>query len=66
MRIVINGEEKDSQGAASVAELVDKYRLPRQSVLIEHNGVALHPREWAERSLADGDRIEMLRVVAGG
>jgi len=34
--------------------------------LIEHNGLALHRHEWPERSLGEGDRIELIRVVAGG
>ncbi|HST29536.1 MAG TPA: sulfur carrier protein ThiS [Chthoniobacterales bacterium] len=66
MRILINGEGSDTQGAANVAELVERYRLLPQSILIEHNGTALHPREWRQRTLADGDRIEIVRVVAGG
>jgi len=34
--------------------------------LIEHNGVALRRREWMKRTLNEGDRIEILRVAAGG
>jgi thiamine biosynthesis protein ThiS len=33
---------------------------------VEHNGLALHSREWPERRLTEGDRIEFIRVVAGG
>ena len=66
MRILVNGEEADTQGAVNVAELAERYRISPQSVLIEHNGTALHQREWRLRSLADGDRIEIVRVVAGG
>ena len=66
MRIVLNGEEADTKGAGDVAELVDRYHMPPQAVLIEHNGVALHRREWSERILAEGDRVEIIRVVAGG
>ncbi|HJT45306.1 MAG TPA: sulfur carrier protein ThiS [Chthoniobacterales bacterium] len=66
MRILVNGEEADTRGAGNVAELVDRFQMSPQSILIEHNGVALHPREWSQRSLAEGDRIEIVRVVAGG
>ncbi len=66
MRIYLNGEEAEIQGAGNVAELVDRYQMSRQAVLVEHNGVALHRREWEQRILADGDRIEVIRVVAGG
>lgn len=66
MRISLNGEATDSRGAKTVDDLVQLIGLPPQNVLIEHNGLALHRREWSERSLADGDRIEIVRVVAGG
>lgn len=66
MRIYLNGEEAEIQGAGNVADLVDRYQMSPQAVLVEHNGVALHRREWEQRILADGDRIEVIRVVAGG
>ena len=66
MTISLNGEKTDARGAATVAELVAAYQVSPQSVLIEHNGFALHRREWPERALNEGDRIEMVRVVAGG
>ena len=66
MNILINGENADARGAQTVQELVDRFELPSQTVLIEHNGLALHRREWRNRGLAEGDRIEVLRVVAGG
>ena len=66
MRISLNGQEVDAQGARTVAELVGRFEWPPETVLIEHNGVALHRREWEKRALADGDQIEVVRVVAGG
>jgi thiamine biosynthesis protein ThiS len=66
MTISLNGEIADARGAATVAELVERYQLSPQSVLIEHNGLALHRQEWSRRSLAEGDRVEFIRVVAGG
>ena len=66
MRVSINGEDADARGAQNVAELIDRYEMPPQSVLVEHNGVALHRREWRQRALAEGDWIEIIRVVAGG
>ena len=65
MTISLNGESVDTREAKTIAELIDRYRLP-QSILVEHNGLAVHQHEWSERSLAEGDRIEFIRVVAGG
>lgn len=66
MSVWLNGERADSRGAQTVAELAERYGLPANSILIEHNGIALHRREWAERAVAEDDRIEFIRVVAGG
>jgi thiamine biosynthesis protein ThiS len=66
MTISLNGERADTRGAATVEDLVARYELSPQSVLIEHNGLALHRHEWPQRTLAEGDRLEFIRVVAGG
>jgi len=62
----LNGERAETRGAETISELAERYDLEPNSVLIEHNGVALHRREWSERRVADDDRIEFIRVVAGG
>jgi sulfur carrier protein len=66
MTISLNGELVDARAAKTIAQLIDRYQLPPQSILVEHNGLAVHRHEWAERSLAEGDRVELIRVVAGG
>ena len=48
MKISVNGEGVDA-GAATVAELVERYQLAPQTVLIEHNGVPVPRREWPSR-----------------
>jgi len=54
MTISLNGESVDSREARTIAELIDRYQLPP------------HRHEWAERPLSEGDRVEFIRVVAGG
>ena len=66
MKISLNGETVDARGAEDIAQLVDRFQLAPQTILIEHNGVALHRHEWTEHPLHDGDQVEFLRVVAGG
>jgi sulfur carrier protein len=65
MTISLNGETVDAREAKTIAELIDRYQLP-QSILVEHNGLAVHRHEWPDRPLAQGDHIEFIRVVAGG
>ncbi|CAN5634179.1 hypothetical protein BH18VER1_BH18VER1_01110 [soil metagenome] len=66
MTIWLNGERSETRGAGTVAELAERYGLHPNSILVEHNGLALHQREWTQRELNESDRIEFIRVVAGG
>ena len=66
MSVWLNGERADARGARTVAELAERYGLQPHTILIEHNGVALHQREWTDRALSEDDRLEFIRVVAGG
>src|SRR5262249_24037176 len=62
----LNGETAAARAAKTIAELIESYELLPQSILVEHNGLAVHRYEWPERRLAEGDHIEFVRVVAGG
>ena len=66
VKISLNGETTDARDAKTIAELIERYELPPQSILVEHNGLAVHRREWSERALVEGDRVEFIRVSAGG
>jgi thiamine biosynthesis protein ThiS len=66
MRIFLNGESVDAHRIKTIADLIGHYQLPPQSVVVEHNGLAVHRHQWTKRSLAEGDRVEFIRVVAGG
>ncbi|HWN94765.1 MAG TPA: sulfur carrier protein ThiS [Methylomirabilota bacterium] len=39
--------------------------LPR-SVVVEQNGEPVAPSEFARRQVREGDRLEIVRIVAGG
>jgi thiamine biosynthesis protein ThiS len=47
------------------AFLIAQALLPR-SVVVEHNGDAVAPSEFAARILHPGDRLEIVKIVAGG
>lgn len=65
MKLEINGELRDLD-VRTVADLPAALGLPAATLLIEHNGEALRPADWPGRQLAAGDRIELLRIAAGG
>jgi thiamine biosynthesis protein ThiS len=66
MKLVINDEPGEWPGVQTLPELIEALGLPGPALLVEHNGVALHRNEWEGRLLAEGDRLEMLQIAAGG
>lgn len=64
--IQLNGEPRAVAPGTSVPELLARCGLPPESVLVEHNGTALFRSEWGAVELGEGDRVEVIRVVAGG
>lgn len=64
MKIQLNGEPHETS-AETVSALIEELALPAAATLVEQNGVALRPDEWTQK-LANDDRIELLRIVAGG
>jgi sulfur carrier protein len=63
--LVINGESKDV-ASVRVEDLLAELSLPAPLMLVEHNGKALHRSEWASVTLSEGDRLELMKVAAGG
>jgi sulfur carrier protein len=63
--LVINGESKDV-ASLRVEALLAELSLPAPLMLVEHNGKALHRSEWASVTLSEGDRLELMKVAAGG
>jgi sulfur carrier protein len=65
MNLFLNGRREEVQ-AETVTDLVNELGLVPETVLIERNGTALLRTEWAHTQLSDDDRLEVLRVAAGG
>lgn len=65
MDILVNGEKRETV-AKTLPEFVTELGLPPETLLIEHNGTALHRSEWQATILNPDDRLEILRVSAGG
>jgi sulfur carrier protein len=64
--LTVNGRERQVDDGMTLVELVESLGLRVGSVVVEHNGTALLRSEVAAAQLADGDRLELVRAVAGG
>ena len=63
--LIINGESKEIV-SVGIEDLLAELSLPAPLMLVEHNGKALHRSEWASVTLSEGDRLELMKVAAGG
>lgn len=66
LSVTANGQPIKIKLPCSLEEfLVGQGLLPR-SVVVEHNGEAVAPSEFSKRQLHAGDRLEIVKIVAGG
>jgi len=64
--VTANGQPIEAKLPCSIeAFLIAQNLLPR-SVVVEHNGDAVAPSEFSHRQLEAGDRLEIVKIVAGG
>ena len=64
--VIANGRAIVAEVPCSIeAFLLAQELLPR-SVVVEHNGEAVAPSEFARHVVDAGDRLEIVKIVAGG
>ncbi len=64
--IFVNGHARQVGAATTLGELAESCRLDPKRVLVELNLQTLPRDDWPARTLQHGDRVEFIRVVAGG
>ncbi len=64
--VVANGKQVECKLPCSIEEFLTGQHLLPRSVVVEHNGEAVAPSEFSERMIAAGDRLEIVKIVAGG
>lgn len=66
MQLVVNGAATTVPAGATVVDLLDQLGLGAKWVIVERNGEPVERRDIPTTHLAEGDRIELVRAVAGG
>lgn len=65
MKIVVNGEEREMVGGASVTDLLGELKLTPDKVAIEVNRRLVRSDRYGE-GLKEGDVVEVVTFVGGG
>jgi sulfur carrier protein len=66
MEVIANGNPVPLDDGARLTDLLAALGLAEKWVVAERNGEAVNRADMATTLLADGDRIELVRAVAGG
>jgi thiamine biosynthesis protein ThiS len=64
--VIANGRQLPAEFPCSIEQFLLARQLLPRSVVVEHNGEAVAPSEFSSRQLAAGDRLEIVKIVAGG
>jgi len=66
MRVTINGEEKNFEGALNVEGLLNSVGLDPAKVAVERNLEIVPRSRYAEINVEDGDKLEVVNFIGGG
>lgn len=66
MTITLNGTQRAFPDTLTMTSLLEAVGLAGKPVIVEHNQMALLPREIANAMVSDGDVIEVVQITAGG
>jgi sulfur carrier protein len=66
VRVIANGKAIDLETRTTIAEFIRSRGLDPRYVVVERNGEAMERRRYSDTQLAEGDRLELVRAVAGG
>lgn len=66
MQVLANGVPTHLPDGATLTDLLGVLHLGAKWVVAERNGEAVARAQMATTVLAEGDRIELVRAVAGG
>ena len=64
--IIANGQSIPAPVPCPIEAFLRAQGFFPRSVVVEHNGEAVAPSEFAQRLLHSGDKLEIVKIVAGG
>lgn len=66
MKASVNGEQREFDEGTTVGELLVLVGAPRAGIAVARNDRVVRRADYDTHRLADGDRIEIIKAVAGG
>lgn len=66
MKVSINGEQHEIPDGLSVAELLAHLQTPERGIAVAKNDRVVRRSTFEAERIGEGDRIEIIKAVAGG
>jgi sulfur carrier protein len=66
MNITLNGANHQTEAGATVTRLLESLDLTGKPVVVELDEQAVFPRDYDHTPLAEGARVEIVTLAAGG
>jgi sulfur carrier protein len=66
MDVTVNGKRRDVGEGSTVAQLIEALGYGQRQVVVERNGEPVERARFDEIALQEGDKVEVVRAVAGG
>lgn len=66
IRLQVNGKPRDVEQPASLLALLEQIGVDPRIVAVERNGEIVKRTAFAETPIAEGDQLEIVRMVGGG
>ena len=65
-QVIANGQPVTTPTPCTLEDFLKRQGLLPRSVVVEHNQEAVAPSEFSRRVVQAGDRLEIVKIVAGG
>lgn len=66
MKASINGEQIELPEGLTVAQLLARLQAPERGIAVAKNDRVVRRSAFEDERVSEGDRIEIIRAVAGG
>ena len=66
VRVTANGQDAETTLPCTLEEFIRSRGFSSRSVVVELNGLAISPSEFTSKELQADDRLEIVKIVAGG
>ena len=63
--IRVNGEDRQTE-AGTVSDLLSELGVVASIIIVEKNGVILGRDRFANETISEGDRFELIKLMGGG